>query len=636
MSTDKPSPRRSWGIRQGFGFWFLSMAVGPFVLLAASLCGVAAATLLLIAPVMLLASDPRLHHSQIWDMDHGMGASLSALALIAGGLVGAFMALARWSQRAWSRINVEEDQLTFWSLLGQRRLPWGEVLRAFVTGTEEDGQLDAWTLHLWTARHQLALPIWRVVPERDPENPRRSRRDGFEAFLRQIEGHLAQAGRTMERGVPVTALTDVSWPVRYALLWPHRQWLVRQHRHLLEAAQNPVDHHEAIRSLRLAWWLRPSPMAAALVGAVALIWARWGTSHDAVPWVMGVLGLGLGVVLVLWNRALDLWRRWRWPGTLAPEMLIGHNRVPQELPSRLLPARGCLVELERGTVGRPDGSHIPIAELREVRYGPPRQELVQGALSSGLATPAWHMSVVLQGEPPQTREIFHNASVDVVRHGDLDAGYAMFNWILARELALRSQASLTLAQGRIAPGHLGKPLAEVLGDSPVRYDPAPLEAAMQAQAPSLRVSVSPERFEVWGPLWRQPESCATPPLWKALGALVALALVPTGLMAAGMVASYLGTAALHQWLTQRHFARPGFVLDRQGVWVRGQCVAWGELEQTSLMPVAPGPVLFAGARSLLVAGHLGASYAERAWLGCAAYRWIQDQVSQSVERAHIP
>jgi hypothetical protein len=310
-------------------------------------------------------------------------------------------------------------------------------------------------------------------------------------------------------------------------------------------------------------------------------------------------------------------------------MIIGSSALPEALPPRLVPAPGCVADLGQGTLRRPDGRVLEIGSLESITYGPERG--AAAASGSGMATAAWHMSVTLREEPGRSQEIFHNASVDVVRHGDLDGGYALFNWVMARELARSGKARLTLAQGKVSASELGVPLMERLRRAATRYDPGPLEGERAAVARSLRVEVTPERFVVWGPLWRQPEGCAAPPLWTALGALLALALAPTGLLVAGLLAGYLGSQVIHQWLTLRHFARPGFVLDQAGVWVRGEHIGWGSLEQSSLLPVSAGPLLFAGPRSLLVAGHLGASYAERAWLGCAAYRWVQEHVCEEGE-----
>ena len=174
---------------------------------------------------------------------------------------------------------------------------------------------------------------------------------------------------------------------------------------------------------------------------------------------------------------------------------------------------------------------------------------------------------------------------------------------------------------------LGQPLAQRLASDVVRYDPDSVRSGFGGREPQVHIRSTPERFEAWGPLTRLPESCATPPVYRLLLAVLCLAALPW-FAPAGMIAGYLIATAGHDLIMHRHFGRPGFLMDREGVWVRGERLSWDELEHATLLPVSPGPLLFAGPRSVLVAGYLGGTYRERAWLGCAAWRWIQDNVSE--------
>ncbi len=621
--------RQEWGVSGGLGFWFSSIVFGPVLLFIGGLCGAALMMLLTIVPLALLGDDPRLSGG-FWGWPQISLGDLSGGLAFVGFILGALALFLRWNQRTRTRLILTEEALVCERVLWRRRFRWSEVMRAFVTGTEDAEELTTWTLHLWTPWREISLPIWRVVPAFDSNAPARDRRKSFEEFLSQVEEHLHASGLTLERGIPVSPVTDASMPLRYLLLWPHRRWLSWHHNRLLQAGEkSPVNHRSPLPSLRVAWWLRPAPGALVFVTAVLVLWVRWGTTAQWAPSAMAWLGLLMVAAVPGWNLFKEAILRSRHQDSLCPEMVIGQTHLPESLPTKLLPARACVVDLKKGRIDRPDGRHFMVKDLSAVEYGPSRGQGTP-ALDSGMAVRAWHMAVEKKDQRGHMHEVFHNASVDMVRHGDLDGGYAVFNWVLARELALAASGSLRLAQGRVTPGDLGKPLVEVLEKDLVRYDPDSMQEARAKMRATIHMASDADHLDVWGPLVRLPESCATPPLWKMLAIVLLLALIPKTLMVAGLWAGYLIAVSMHQWLTAQHFARPGFRLDAQGVWVRGECISWDELEMTSLMPVSTGSIVFAGRRTLLVAGHLGGSYAERAWLGCAVYQWIQQTRCEKV------
>ena len=609
-----------WGTRGDVGFWVMSLLFGPFVLGFAVLAGWAIVGVVLAAPLALLLSDPRLDDT-LWDLNEAGGLVLLWTTGLVGVIGGVLGVLLRWAPRAMSRVTLEEDALLHRGLLGSRRFPWAGMRRAFVVGSEDRDEVESWALHLWSDKGEVVLPLSLVAPVGDLA----ARCAVFGAFLSAVEERLRAVGKGLERGVPLTALTDAGSPLRFAMFWPHRRWMVRQQRALQDGSR-VVDHRAALPSMRAAWMLRPAWVMGGLASLGALAWVRWGTQDERALWALTAGGAFLGGLLPLWNWLKEAPGRLGRRDVLTPEALIGLDAVEGELPRYLVPARGCVVDLEEGRISRPDGLALGWGEIHAVEYGLNR-EAAHATLDAGAPVPAWRVALERKGTPPTTHEIFHNASVDMVRHGDLDAGYGLFNWILVREVAKRAQAGLTLATGRVAAKDVGAPLREWLGRSVVRYQAQGLGGE---PGWDLRVVQGEDSFEVQGALARQPEGCAAPPLWKALGAVLALALVPTGFVPGGLLAGWWGALAVHEWIMARHFASPGFRMDAEGVWVRGHKLGWDELEQTTLMPVAPGPILFAGGRRLLVAGHLGTSYAERAWLGCAAYRWVQERVCERV------
>ncbi len=623
MQETAQSAPRTWGVIKPAWFWIMSLLLGPGALAAMVLaCGVVLG-LVIYAPLVMLGSDERLAGT-IWAMDGARTGELFTACFILGAAIGGAAILARWATRALTHIRMDDEALTCWTLSGRRRLAWGDIVRAFVT--QGGGPDDNPTLHLWTRWRDLSLPMDRIADDLMTG----LQREAFELFLREVRGHLAPLGISVEEDVPVSALTDAAGPVRHLLMWPHRRLLVRA---MLRQSgpEPPADQRQPMASMRLAWLLRPAPLMAASVTVGALGMARWWIEHPSALALLTGAGLLLGLLIPLWNWLKELSMARRSRGALTPELLVGHDTAPEPLPELLLPARGCHVDLKGGQIGRPDGQIFPIGDVGLVEYGPPRRASTQWAgdqraetqRAGDLRQQAWHLALGMRATPGQTREIFHNASVDIVRHGDIDAGYAVFNWITSRSIALQAGADLVLAQGRVPAAWVGQQLRERLARDVVRYDPAPLAGQVHAERPGVRIRQTPERFEAWGPLVRLPEACATPPLYKGALGLLALALIPTGFVPAGLLAGWMLVGALHDLLTARHFGRPGFMMDAEGVWVRGRCVPWESLEQSTLMPVAPGPILFAGERRVLIVGHLGATYAERAWLGCAAYQWIQ-------------
>lgn len=628
--SEQTPATRSWGVVQPAWQWIISVLVGPPVLGLLSAIGGGIIGVLCSLPISALMDDPRMADT-IWVRLFALntGACFALFFMLGGGLT-ALMLLAWWAGRMLTTVRLDQRALVSWTLAGRRTIPWDAVSRAFVTRQPGNGER---TLHLWTAWREVALPATRLVDEVSQE----LQDQAFEVFLGEVRGHLEGRGLALEEEVPVSLITDTTWPLRHLLFWPHRRVLARQHMKL-RADQPPVDHRQSVPSLHLAWMFKPATQLCATVTLGALAFAHMGTEHPRALALVSGVGLLLLVAIPLWNVARDGMRRLeRDPrrGALTPEMLVGRHEVPETLPPVLLPAHGCYIDLKNKRVGRPDGRVFKFEDVAMVDYGPPRRgNEAPRDPRARVEQEAWHLALALrseQGGPP--REIFHNASADVVRHGDLDAGYAVFNWIAARTIALEAGADLVLAQGRVAASRVGRPLREQLARELVRYEPEALEAQVEHGRAGLRLAISEDSFQAWGPLVRLPEAVAAPPIWKALLGVALLALIPTGLTPAGLLAGWLLAASIHDAVASMHFARPGFRMDEDGVWVRGACMGWEQLEQSTLMPVAPGPILFAGARALLVAGHLGGTYAERAWMGCAAYRWIQDRARQGDHQA---
>lgn len=615
--------RQLWGVVRPAWFWLTSLFFGlPLLGLSMAVSGVTLG-LLVKAPLSMLGSDPRLDGT-LWSMKGYGGEELFAMVFVIGAVMTAALLIARWLDHALSRVKVTETGVEVWSLYGRKTLRWDKMVRAFVTrGAERDGEL---TLHLWTRWQDLALPMGRVVEARDEA----AQREAFGEFLSHVRGHLESAGLSLEEDVPLSVLTDAGWPIRHRLYWAHRR-VLSWRAAALRDRREPLDQRRPLPSLQWAWLFRPAPVMTAASMTGVLLWVRWGTvSEFALP-ALTWGGLAMFGAIPLWNLLKDRLLRAQNQGALSPEMLVGCQEVPDPLPATLLPARGCHVDLERGVVSRPDGRSFSFDAIEVVDYGPPGRYESPARKDRALRQEAWHLALGLSKTPSRMSEIFHNASADIVRHGDVDAGYAVFNWVTARAIALGARADLILAQGRVAGSRVGKTLVELLASDVVRYEPEALAGSLDSARAGVHVQDSGEFFEAWGPLVRQPESCAAPPLWKYVGLALMLGLMFIQFVPGGMLAGWLLASIVHDTITAQHFSRPGFRLDKSGVWVRGQCLPWDELEQSTLMPVAPGPVLFTGRRQVLVVGYLGGTYAERAWLGCAAYSWIQRHISAREE-----
>ncbi len=611
------SPQRHgiWGHQRPAWFWLTSIFAGGPLLALCSLVGGTVSGLIAMSLLSMLAGDPRLRDT-LWGWLYRHDHQAFSYAFIFGLLVTALAVLARWAHKAITRVKIDKESITSWSLAGRKKLRWEDMVRAFVTRSPDQEQ--HLTLHLWTPWRDLAISMDQIADEVS----HKLQRESFEVFLQEIRGHLEGHGLALEEDVPVSTPTDTSWPLFYSLFWPHRRILsLRQRR--MRRQDLELDQRAELPSLRLAWLMRPAPVMTTVSFVVALVAVRWGTVSD---WAMS-LALWGGVLMValipIWNLLKERVSAGQQHGALTPEMLVGRHDAPEKLPNLLLPARGCRIDLNRGQISRPDGKAFNVKDINVVDYGPPGRYGQDKAKGKGMRQQAWHLAVGTSTGPGKMVEIFHNASADIVRHGDVDAGYAVFNWTCARAIAQHAQADLILAQGRVHSSKVGRPLLEALHKDVVQYEPEPLQAQLDMERSGVHIRQSPERFEAWGPLVRQPEACAAPPLWKGVLILGAMALLPTGFLPAGMIIGWLLASLIHDAITAMHFGRPGFMMDKEGVWVRGVCLPWEELEQSTLMPVAPGPILFAGRRRVLVVGYLGGTYTERAWLGCAAYRWAQ-------------
>ncbi len=600
----------SWG--QSGSAWRLIMwlVVGPPMAMVAAFAGALVTALVVLWPLYILGADGRFAQAspELLFAVTVLGSVLAVVALV--------LHLPRTLTR---RVLLSDETLSMWSAAGRKTVPWAEVVRAFVTTTR--GAEGSACLHLWTRWREVAIPASKLVGE-GPDSAAE-----FAAFVRDVDARLDLHGKHLECGVPASAVTHTADAVRYALFWPHRRYLARR---LAGAADAKiVDHRNAPVAMAFGWLLRPAPMAAALTVVAATAVVRFATTATWAPTALAALGLGALVGLPAWNALKDRWHRLIDGGTMRPEELVGGSGLPVELPPRLIPAPGCEVDFDGRSVRRPDGRRFHFDDIAMVVYGPTRAHGSSStSADAGLPVEPWQVAVRTLGVHGAEHEVYHNASVDVIRHGDLDGGYAAFNWVLAREVAVRAGAGLQLAQGRVAAEQVGKSLVERLASDVVRYDPRPVRAAFGDRQPEIRVKSDEDVFEAWGPLTRFPEGCATPPLYRLASAAVCLALTPW-LPPLGMVAAYLFVTCGHDLIMQQHFLRPGFRMDREGVWVRGEKLGWDELEHATLLPVSPGPLLFAGPRRVLVAGYLGGTYRERAWLGCAAWRWIQDHVCES-------
>lgn len=596
-----------WGEKREVGFWLSSILAAPllslFLLCAGAFLGLLSA-FFITGP--LAAS---LWASESSDLNASIAAGAFLLSMALGAAALLLEACLRWKRRASSRVLLDLEGV---------RVPWGgsikwtDLRRAFLVGGKVRGE---WALHLWTSAGELVIQSSQVFRPGVLDFY-----DSSEAFLASVEEHLNRIRCPLVRGVPRNLVTAQGSEVLFFLFRPHRWWLRRSMEGIASATEPPSDHREALRSMRSAWKLEiPS-----FVVVLGLVMGVVTTSLEGVwPVLSFAMGGAVALLGALWSTLRAIQRephtsQKRW----TPDAFAGFHESPDPEKMRLVPANGCVIDA-RG-VSRPDRQRFAFEDgIAEVEYGPHR---VGGHLdgSLGALAEAWRMALRMRDER-DFQEIFHNASADVVRHGDLDEGYALFNWICAREVARRANARLILSNGRVR--RVGSLLRDRLEDEVVRYRPEELRRACWG----LRFRVTEDRFEVWGPLVRFPEVCAVMPFWKALGAVVSLGLCLLGASAAVFPLVYCALSAWREWTVARHFSRPGFSMDREGVHVRGRCISWEELEISTLMPVAPGPILFAGPRHLLVAGHLGGTYAERSWLGCAAYQWIQENVCERVE-----
>lgn len=601
----------------GWRTWFIL----PVVLgLGASLgWGIGIAAWLLGALPFLL--EPRLAHTVLGQL----GWEASVWGGMAGIVVALWVVLTGWFSAMPMRVEVAGAEIRWQGAFWRGRVAARDVVRAFVSQQPGEGA----ALHLWTRWRDVVIPARRVAGGWSPSV--------FGELSDAVAQALALEGKHLELGVPPSAVTREDRPWFFWLFWGHRRWLVRQaERH--DGPAGVVDHREPLPSMRSAWLLRPAPWALwmGVVGVVVSV-GVWTSSAQAPVWLAGV-GLLSCLLLPLWNALKSATHR-LWHGSgLTPESLIGHDRL-DTLPPRLVPAPGCCIDLEGQQVSRPDGWARPFAQLRRVEYGPASGLHPRDALQRAIASTAWQLAVVEQeADVRQPVQIYSNASVDTVRYGDLDAGYALFNWVAARELALGTGAELVLASGRVGGPHGGGTLlVERLERDLTHYDPGWIERELEGAGERCRVHVreSAERFEAWGPLTRQPELCASPPIFKMLGLIFCIVLIGLGYSPAGLLGGYLLARIVADVMTVAHFKHTGFAMDRKGIWVRGECIGWEELEATTLMPIAPGPVMFCAPRRVLVVGHLGGSYRERAYLGCAAYAWIRRHVKADAVAGEI-
>jgi len=611
VSEARGQDRVSFGEAALGGGLITVFALPPLMLLTAAVGWAlgAVAGVLLGAPFL---AEPRLAHTFLGQVS-GEWVWLAAWSSMA---VAALITWAHWFSRSPMQVEVEGAELSYRGALWRRRIHARDVVRAFVTSHPgEPG-----TLQLWTRWGDAVIPARRVVGATRPE--------AFGELTEAVAAALAREGKHLELGVPPSEVTNADRLWLWWLFWPHRRVLVRRAERL-DGPAGASDHRQALPSLALAWLLRPAPWALLVTTLAALGWVAWGTTAEDAPVLLIGVGLLSSLALPAWN-ALKGHAHHLWNGKgLTPEALVGHVALA-EVPTRLVPAPGCLIHLGERRLSRPDGMAIAFDDIARVEYGPVSGASAgRDALQGAIASTVWHLAVTRTAqELRRPIEVYGNASLDIVRYGDLDAGYALFNWTTAREVAMAAGAELVLATGRVGQHRLGEVLAARLERDLTRYDPEAIVSAMAQRGERCRVHVraNADTFEAWGPLTRQPELCATPPIFKAVGLVVCILLMTLGYSPAGLLAGYLLSRIVADVVTAMHFARTGFAMDRTGVWVRGVCIRWQELEASTLMPIVAGPVLFCGPGRMMVVGHLGGSYHERAWLGCAAYDWIRRNV----------
>ncbi|MEL6179629.1 MAG: hypothetical protein AAFS10_11790, partial [Myxococcota bacterium] len=496
---------RAWGNQTRLGFWFNSLVLGPLVLGVAATLGAALGSLM----AMLIAA---LFHTST-DVSY-----LGAWGALGGAALAAWTVLVWWLSQTPRAVWTDDEKIVCWSLTGRTTFRWDSIVHAFVTTPTRAYEPAArQTLHLTTRWRDLALPVPLVT---DASQPMSKRVETFREFVDTVQTHLERHGGHLEREVPITSITNAHAPVRYTLYWLHRRVLAWRFHRLNTATQQPIDHHTTRPSMALGWLFRPTPLAALILG-VALTVLCIGDEPRARLLTVGGLIL-MALFVPLWNSLKEALLRTRGNSAWMPETMIGQHTLKGELPQRLIPAPSCVIDFEQQQIHRPDGKVCAFDDIAAVEYGPARR---QGSRRTILPT-AWHLAVFRHGSPNTPHEVYGNASVDMVRHGDLDPGYAVFNWVAARELALVTGANLYLATGRVGATHVGRTLAERLRDDITRYNPAPLAAEMKrsGEKPRIAIAATDERFDAWGPLIRQPEHCATPPIWKTslLGAALVL------------------------------------------------------------------------------------------------------------------
>ncbi len=609
-SSLPPSPRR-WGHAPDVADLFTGAAWVVVLGVAGMLAGCVLGALLGWL-VCVFFSDPRLGG---WELT-----GTHAILFAAPGMALALLAVVLQAHvRAPMEVYLREEDLLVRGLGPSVRLRPEEVEDARVVVLGSGGEVGERALVLSTRWRDVVVRADRLVPGVDAALQAKV----FEELAGAVGAWLERGGAPLLWGVPASSVLCWQRPVRWLLAWPHRRWLVARSRRWRLGA-SPPDHTRRLPPLAWAWQLRGRRWWL-LVAAAALVAAFWAWEAPWAPWALQGVGLLAGPLLWALNAGLDAAARASGPGRVAPEAWIGRSEVPRRGGgSRWLPAPRCEVDFGGREVRRPDGRLLGFDEVVEVVYGPP-SSLSGDLVERSFAASAWHLALTTASGAGRPVAIYGNASVDMVRYGDLDAGYAAYNWGLARALALACASPLRLAQGRLAATQVGRSLIEQVGSDVTRYDPAPLEAALQARGArrGVHLQSSPEHLLAWGALARRPEASATPPLYKLLAAAGLAALGCAGWPLAGLLVSYLLARSLSEWISLRHAETPGFLLRGDGIWVRGEHLPWEEAECATLMPVTAGPILFCGSSRVLVVGHLGRSYEERAWLGCAAWAWLQ-------------
>ena len=523
----------------------------------------------------------------------------------------------------WLRVSphtiwTDDEKVVCTSIVGKTTIFWTQVIQAVV--------IEDHTLGLEQRVQQLCLTTrWRtlLISPRQILSSSLSlheRQRYIDDFLGSVQSHLEAQGVHLDRNQPTTHLLYSPW-IPQLIFWPHRRILARKFEQINSPqGRERINHYKKLPSLHLGWVFRavPSPVAAVVLSTLTLATlAMDGGLGTALILCAALIGVPL------FNACMQ-----KFAGianTLQPEMMVGRDTFQGDLAETLVPAPMCAINLKGRYVQRPDGKRWSFDEIEAVSFGPkPRR----GDAQVMSVTPkTWQLAIRERGEKGETYVIYNNANIDMIWHGDLDGGYALFNWIAAREIAFRSEASMTLATGTTPYERLDQTLIERLDNDLTNYAPDPLRDAIDRSGFASRVWIDRDEtsLHTWGPLVRQPARYAAPPLWKALMVVAGLVVVGSGGGALAPWVGYLIALTIHEMIMFWHFQTPGFTLDHKGVWVRGHCLPWHSLRETSLMPVSSGPIFFTAPRSLMVAGHLGSSYHERAWLGCSVYDWMAQQ-----------